>query len=155
MGFWRNGFLIFGALLLAACGGTPAAVPSASPPSGGAASSGTSLMQWNALIDAARKEGKVTVSVGAGGGPQFRESIPQAFKADFGIDMEVIVGPSTQMVNRLKLEQSSGLHTVDIVIGGSDTMYLSFYGEKLIDPLRPLLINPDVLNGDNWINGKP
>jgi iron(III) transport system substrate-binding protein len=34
-------------------------------------------------------------------------------------------------------------------------MYLSFYGEKLIGPMRPMLVHPDVLNGANWSDGKP
>jgi iron(III) transport system substrate-binding protein len=144
-------------LLLAACGGAPASAPRSggSQSGGSAAGLGGAQAAWDALVTAAKKEGKITVSVGAGGGPQFRQTIPPAFKEEFGIDMEVIVGPSTEMVNRLRLEQSSGLHTVDVAIGGSDTMYLNFYGEKLIQPMRPMLIHPDVLNGDNWVDGKP
>jgi len=84
-----------------------------------------------------------------------RQVLPPAFKEDFGIDLEVLVSPSTQMVTRLKLEQASHQSTMDVAIGGSDTMYLSLYGEKLIAPLKPLLINPEVLNGANWYIGKP
>ncbi len=162
-----------GAALLAACGGTaqpapggPVAQPpsgsasqaaAAQPASGGASSSAAAKpgADWDKLVAAAKSEGKVTLSIGAASGQQARDSIVPAFKQDFGIDVEVISGPSTQMVSRLKLEQSSGLHTVDVVIGGADTMYLSFYGDKLIAPLRPLLIHPDALNGANWSVGKP
>lgn len=143
-------------LLLAACGGTAAPASSAetasTQTSRPAASSGAA---WDTLVAAAKKEGKVTITVGAGGGAQARQVIPPAFKDDFGIDVEVLVSPSTQMVSRLKLEGSSGLHTMDVAIGGSDTMYLSLYGEKLIDPIGPKLIHPEVLKGSNWYPGKP
>ena len=51
------------------------------------------------------------------------------------VEIESIkTGLKTLIVERLKLERSSNIHSVDVVIGGSDTMYLSFYGEKLIAP---------------------
>jgi len=153
----RSSLLLGLGLLLAACGGQAAAGQSAPPSVAASAAPSTASAgsQWDDLVAAAKKEGKITLTVGAGGGPQARTVIPPAFKEDFGIDVEVIVSPSTEMVSRLKLEQSSGLHTVDVAIGGSDTMYSSFYGDKLIAPMRPLLINLDVLNGTNWVSGKP
>jgi iron(III) transport system substrate-binding protein len=141
---------------LAACGGTAAPGPasqSAQPAAAGI--TGDAKAKWDGLIAAAKSEGKLTMTVGPGGGAQARQVLPPAFKEDFGIDVEVLVSPSTQMVSRLKLEQSSGLHTMDIAIGGSDTMYLSLYGDKLIDPVKPLLVHPEALNGANWFSGKP
>src|SRR5439155_10969240 len=138
------------------CGGTAAPASSGSQSAkAGSSLSGDAKSKWDALVAAAKKEGTVTLSVGPGGGAQARQVLPPAFKEDYGIDLEVIVGPSTQTVERLKLERSSNIHSVDVVIGGSDTMYLSFYGEKLIAPFKSLLINPDVVNGANWTNGKP
>ena len=154
MSSWRISLMVLGCVALAACGGSQAAAPSAS--GGQAAKPAASVgADWDKLVVAAKKEGKLTLTVGAGGGAQARQVIPPAFKEDFGIDVEVLVSPSTQMVSRLKLEGSSGLHTMDVAIGGSDTMYLTLYGEKLISPIRPLLIHPDVLNGANWFSGKP
>jgi ABC-type Fe3+ transport system substrate-binding protein len=161
MSSWRIGVVLLGCMALAACGGTQAAPPAPSA-SGGQSAAGQAAKpaasapaQWDDLVAAAKKEGKLTLTVGAGGGAQARQVIPPAFKEDFGIDVEVLVSPSTQMVSRLKLEQSSGLHTMDVAIGGSDTMYLELYGEKLIDPIRPKLINPEVLKAANWFSGKP
>ncbi|HLQ35322.1 MAG TPA: extracellular solute-binding protein [Chloroflexota bacterium] len=152
----RSAVLAAFVLLLAACGGTAAPGGSGNAAAKPATSlSGEARAKWDNLVAAAKKEGKVTLTVGPGGGAQARQVIPPAFKEDFGIDVEVLVSPSTQTISRLKLEQSSGLHTVDVAIGGSDTMYLSFYGEKLIGPMRPMLVHPDVLNGANWSDGKP
>src|SRR5579884_2609146 len=148
----RNLIMLGLALLLAACGGTaaPASSGAGSAKPAQAALSGDAKTKWDNLVAAAKKEGKVVLSVGPGGGAMARQVLPPAFKEDFGIDLEVLVSPSTQMVTRLKLEQASHQSTMDVAIGGSDTMYLSLYGEKLIAPLKPLLINPEVLNGANW-----
>ncbi len=145
------GLLAAAALGLAACGGpgggrsAASASPSASPSAAG----------WDQLVAAAKKEGKLVLSVAPGGGASARQSIPPAFKEDFGIDVEVIVGPSSQMVERLKLERASGIHSVDVVIGGADTMYQSFYGDKLIEPIRDKLIHPEALDPRRWTIGKP
>src|SRR6266581_3695305 len=128
----KNAIFAVLAMLLAACGGSAAPATPASQ----------STKVASSVSGAAKKEGKVTLSVGPGGGAQARQVLPPAFKEDYGIDLEVIVGPSTQTVERLKLERSSNIHSVDVVIGGSDTMYLSFYGEKLIAPFKSLLIHP-------------
>src|SRR5690349_16272676 len=87
-------FLTLG-LILAGCGGT--AAPAASKAGGAPAASGATKpaasagADWDALVAAAKKEGKVTITVGAGGGAQARQVIPPAFKEDFGIDVEVLV----------------------------------------------------------------
>jgi ABC-type Fe3+ transport system substrate-binding protein len=155
-----------GCLLLAACGGGSGATPAgsaASPagsgaagkPAGSGAQASGAQTNWDALIAAAKKEGTLTLAVAPGGGSSARDVIPPAFKQDFGIDVEVLVGPSSQLVTRLKLEQSSGQSTVDVTIGGADTMYSSFYGDKLIEPMKPLLINPEAINPSSWFVGHP
>src|SRR5436309_5941998 len=152
----KNAIFAVLAMLLAAWRGSAApATPPSQSAKAASSVSGDAKAKWDALVAAAKKEGKVTLSVGPGGGAQARQVLPPAFKEDYGIDLEVIVGPSTQTVERLKLERSSNIHSVDVVIGGSDTMYLSFHGEKLIAPFKSLLIHPDVVNGANWTNGKP
>jgi len=154
-------FLGMSIAALSACGSSSAA-PSASAPaaspasaSAGASGAGNAQAKWDALVAAAKKEGKITLAVAPGGGASAREVIPPAFKQAFGIDVEVLVGPSSQLVERLKLEQSSGIHSVDVAIGGADTMYSSFYGDKLIAPVKDQLIRPEVMNPASWTIGHP
>ncbi len=150
---------------ITACGGAaqPAAAPSSAPASkpaagaqsaAGASAAGDWQAKWNSLVAAAKKEGKLTLAVAPGGGATARTAIPPAFKEDFGIDVEVLVGPSSQLVTRLKLEQTSGIHSVDVTIGGADTMYQSFYGDKLIAPIKDQFINPDATDPKHWEVGK-
>jgi len=141
-------------VLLAACGGSPVGAPASSGISP-SAPAGDWQTKWNNLIGAAKKEGTLTIAIGPGGGPAARQSLPPAFKQDFGIDMQILVASAPELVTRAKLEQSAGQQSFDALLLGADSMYASFYGEKLIEPLRPALIHPDALDGSKWVTGKP
>jgi iron(III) transport system substrate-binding protein len=86
--------------------------------------------KWDALVDAAKKEGKVVVI----GPPDatVRKALPEAFKAKYGITVEYIGGRGTETAAKLRAERGSGIYTVDIAFGGSDSMATTYYGEKFI-----------------------
>lgn len=149
-------------LLLGACGQGAAPSPSsaASKPAGAGGSIAASAVggdwqtEWNSLVDAAKKEGTLTVHFAAGGGPPARQVLPPVLKQAFGIDLQVLVQPTAEFVTKLKLEQSTGLHTVDAVVSGANTMYGDMFGAKMFQPLRPKIFHPDATNPANWSIGK-
>jgi iron(III) transport system substrate-binding protein len=166
-----------GAIALAACGqgaaptspaaaggtsstGSPAASPnaasagsaSAKPAAGGAAAPADWQQQWDGWIAAARKEGKLVLA--SGPSPDARVKVPEAFKKAFGIDIEYLGGSSSELANRLRSEQGSNQYTVDVTVAGADTAYLTFLGEHMTEPVKPHLINPEVLNPAGWKSGK-
>src|SRR5918995_7435756 len=100
---------------------------------------------WDKLVADARKEGKVVII--APSDPQVREAIPAAFKAKYGITVEYLGGRSSDMAARLRTERQSGIYTIDVALSGTLTMASIFYGEKMLDPLRPALIDPEVTDG--------
>ena len=108
---------------------------------------------WDATLAAARKEGKVVV-IGSPD-PVMRKEIIPAFTARFsGINIEYIAtGSSGQAASRVKLERAAGIYTIDVYLSGPDTSYNVLYPEKLIDPLKPLMILPEVTNGASWKRG--
>ena len=108
--------------------------------------------RWDALVAAAKKEGKVVVI-----GPpdaNVRKALPEAFKVKYGITVEYIGGRGTETAAKLRAERSAGVHTVDIAFGGSDSMAGTYYAEKFIAPLKPELIDPDVVDPTKWKEGK-
>jgi iron(III) transport system substrate-binding protein len=107
---------------------------------------------WEKLVADAKKEGKVVII--APSDPQVREAIPAAFKARYGITVEYLGGRSSDMAARLRTERASGVYTIDVALSGTLTMASIFYGEKMLDPLRPALIDPDVTDGSKWKSGK-
>jgi ABC-type Fe3+ transport system substrate-binding protein len=108
--------------------------------------------RFDKLVADARKEGKVVII--APSDPQVREQIPATFKARYGITVEYLGGRSSDMAARLRSERAAGVYTIDAALSGTLTMASIFYGEKMLDPLRPALIDPTVTDGSKWKNGK-
>jgi iron(III) transport system substrate-binding protein len=107
---------------------------------------------WDDVLAAARKEGKVVV-FGPPSSP-LRESMPAAFKARYGIVMEFLGGRTGDQIARLRAERQAGIYSADAVLSGIDSFSGVFYPEKLIDPLRPVLMLPEVVDGSKWKKGK-
>lgn len=108
---------------------------------------------WDELVAAAKREGRVVVL-----GPPYsdvREQIPAAFEKRFGIVVEYLGGRTSQAAARLRAERQAGLYTVDVTIGGVQSMATIFYREKMLAPLRPELILPEVTDGSKWKKGEP
>jgi iron(III) transport system substrate-binding protein len=119
---------------------------------GAAAQAPDSPKIWEETLAAARKEGKVVVT----GPPDtaVRQALPPAFKARYGITLEYMGGRSSEVASRMRSERSAGVHTVDVMVGGLNTMATILYREKMIDPIKPVLMLPEVVNPSRWLNGK-
>ena len=108
--------------------------------------------EWNAVVEAAKKEGKVVVA--GSPDPVMRNEIIPKFKERYGIPIEFIAGRSSEITARVKTERASGIYSVDVYLAGPDTTATTLYGGKLIDPLKPLLIMHEVAEGAKWKLGK-
>src|SRR4249919_1520779 len=83
---------------------------------------------WDAVVAAARKEGKVVVL-----GPpntEMRQALPAAFKARYGITMDYLGGRNAEAGARLRAERQAGVYSIDAVLSGIDSMSSLFYREK-------------------------
>ncbi len=120
--------------------------------SGAVAQSSDWQATWDATLAAAKKEGKVVI-VGTPK-PTMRNEIAPKFTARFGIPVEFIAGRSEDMTERVRIERAAGIHSVDVQMAGPDTSLNVLYPEKLIDPLKPLLILPEVTDAAKWKGGK-
>ena len=109
--------------------------------------------EWNNLVAAAKREGKVVVA--AFPNPDARKRIPEAFKKAFGVEVDYVGGRSAQQAERLSRERASGVYTLDVFIGGPDTMTTRVFAEKMLDPIEPVLILPEVRDKSKWVKGKP
>lgn len=109
---------------------------------------------WGETLAAAKKEGRVVV-IGSPD-PVMRNEVIPAFTARHGIAVEYIATRSSgQAAARIKVERASGIYTTDIFLSGPDTQYNVLYAEKIIDPLKPMLILPEVTDAANWKRGEP
>jgi iron(III) transport system substrate-binding protein len=140
---------------LGACAAPSApAAPTSAPAAAAAPAQGNPAnAAWDQLVAAAQKEGKVVVS--GPPAPDARTKLPDAFKARFNIDMDYLAGNSSQLASRLQTERAAGQYTIDVSLGGPDTVYGTFLPNKWLDPLKPALILPEVIDPKNWPGGAP
>jgi iron(III) transport system substrate-binding protein len=108
--------------------------------------------QWKETIAAANKEGRIVVMGSAD--PVVRRELPAAFKARFGITVEYIGGRGTDNSSRLRMERQAGLYSVDVIFAGVENMASVLHAEKMLDPLLPALLLPEVLDRSRWKKGK-
>jgi iron(III) transport system substrate-binding protein len=106
---------------------------------------------WDQLIAAARREGTVVVAGPAH--PEVRQALPSAFKARFGINLEYIGGPASAAAAKLRAERAAGIYTLDVTLAGIQTMATVYHREGLLDPVKPVLVLPEVVDGSKWKRG--
>jgi ABC-type Fe3+ transport system substrate-binding protein len=117
-----------------------------------AAQQKTADQEWKAIVEAAKKEGKVVVM--GSPDPVMRNEVIPKFTARYGIPVEFVAGRSSQIVARIRNERGSGIYSMDVFLSGPDTTANTLYGEKLIDPVKPLLVLPEVVEGSKWKRGR-
>jgi iron(III) transport system substrate-binding protein len=108
--------------------------------------------EWTETLEGAKKEGKLVVATSPD--PVMRE-IAAKFKARYGITVEHLAGSSGKLASRLETERRVGINTVDVFLGGVQTVANVLYPEKMLDPLKPALILPEVVDPKKWKGGKP
>ena len=148
------------AALLTACqqqppGAAPAAPPAepAAPAARPAEATAGWEREWNALVEAARREGRVVVS--GPPTPETRTELSAAFRNRFGIEVEYFApGSTTVLVTRLIAERAAGQYTVDVILGGAAGLYTQAYPEKMLEPLAPALVHPEVTEPARWVVGR-
>src|SRR5581483_1942251 len=111
-----------------------------------------STKDWDQILVAARQEGKVVV-IGSPD-PVMRNAIIPAFTARYGIQVAYVAGGSGELVGKVRVERSSGLYSVDVFMSGNDTTVNVLYREKMIGPLKPLMILPETVDASKWKSGK-
>jgi ABC-type molybdate transport system substrate-binding protein len=87
--------------------------------------------EWSAVVESAKKEGKVVVA--GSPDPVMRNEVIPKFTARFGIGVEFMAGRSSEMSARVKTERGAGIYSVDVYLAGPDTTATVLYGDKLIN----------------------
>ncbi len=148
---WREllAFLLMGLLvpslvpqLFAAQAGSPAA----------RADTAAFKMEWDNLVAAAQKEGTITVYGNLP--PSVRDKLIAAFKARYGINLELATGRPAELMAKINGERRAGLYTVDIGLFGGTTTINDLIPLKITEPLEPMLVLPEVKHPENWNGGK-
>ncbi len=107
--------------------------------------------EWNKIVEAAKKEGKVVVSVPASA--ELRKDVEKSVKQRFGIETELIAGRASSIVGKIQQEAKAGVNSFDLHVGGSESMVTSLLSEGLLESLEPAMVMPEVKDSKNWWGG--
>jgi len=106
---------------------------------------------WAKVVATAKKEGKLAVFL------YQRENIEaavRAFENKFPeIQLITASTPAAETGPRIMAERRAGKYLWDICICGPTTPYTILYPAKALDPIRPALMLPEVIDGSKWWGG--
>lgn len=111
----------------------------------------SSAAEWDKLVDAAKKEGKVTVSLPASA--EMKRQIEELFKKRYGIEVETFTARGSAAVRRMADEFKAGVRHFDLHIGGSSSIVSGMLDEGILDPIEPWLALPEVKDPKQWWGG--
>ena len=111
----------------------------------------SSPVEWERTLEAAKKEGKVVVSVPASA--ELRRGIEKVFKQRFGIDVEVNTGSAASVVGKIRQESKSSAPYFDLHMGGGESMITGLLAEGILAPLEPAMMLKEIKDPNNWWGG--
>jgi iron(III) transport system substrate-binding protein len=106
---------------------------------------------WEQTLAAARKEGSVVVSASSS---ELMRKVFTSFEQDYpGIKVEYHAGNLRDFRLRVDKERELGQYLWDVRIGGTDASTYQWKDKGVLDPIRPLMALPDIVNDATWIGG--
>ena len=106
--------------------------------------------EWQGLVAAAKKEGKVVI--GAPPGSDFRNEVQATLKKRFDLDSEFVQAPGPNLMSKIVAEKQAGAVSVDAFLVGPCTGN-SLLKADLFEPLAPAMILPEVKDPAKWFGG--
>jgi iron(III) transport system substrate-binding protein len=105
--------------------------------------------EWEKTLADAKKEGQVTIYI-------YRyDRLLQEFKKDHpDINIVSVAGRGSELTTRIMSERRAGKHIADVYSGGANGNYNMLYKGKALDPIKPMLLLPEVVDVSKWYGGE-
>ncbi|HKY07299.1 MAG TPA: hypothetical protein VJQ55_03620, partial [Candidatus Binatia bacterium] len=107
--------------------------------------------EWDRIVEAAKKEGRVVASIPPS--PELRKGMEIAFTRRYGIGVEFVPARGGAIVQRMVSEAKSGVQYFDLHIGGTESVVSAMLPENVLDPVEPFFILPEVKDPKQWWGG--
>jgi iron(III) transport system substrate-binding protein len=109
----------------------------------GSASFAQAPANWDQLVAAAKKEGKVVFFSGYVGEPT-NKAIAEGFRKKYGIDVEYLEFRGLELRERIRVEQAAGRFTVDLMHNAQTQTQAARDQEKSLQPIGALPNTPRI-----------
>jgi ABC-type Fe3+ transport system substrate-binding protein len=107
--------------------------------------------EWNEAIAASKREGELTVYHTRG---PFDKVFADFNKRYPGIKIVSVVGRGSDLISRIMAERRAGKHAVDLYLGSTGTPLDVLYPAKVLEPMAPILVLPEVKDQAAWFAKK-
>ncbi|MBI2347196.1 MAG: hypothetical protein HYV05_00935, partial [Deltaproteobacteria bacterium] len=107
--------------------------------------------EWEKIVEAARKEGKVVASIPPSA--QVRKGLEEAFAKRFGIVIESVPARGSTVIRRIVEESKAGVRYFDVHVGGTESVVKGLLPENVLDSVEPWFVLPEVKDQKNWWGG--
>jgi ABC-type Fe3+ transport system substrate-binding protein len=105
--------------------------------------------EWEKVLAGAKKEGQVTVYISG-----YEEVLPEFEKEHPDIKLVSVTGRGSQLAQRMIAERRGDRFLADVFSAGGVTTYGQLYMAKVLDPIKPALILPEVTDPSAWYQKK-
>jgi iron(III) transport system substrate-binding protein len=106
--------------------------------------------EWEKILRAGKQEGSLTIYTFPG-----QELVFQDFQKSFpDIKVVEVTVRGSERVTRILSERRAGKYLADVLIGGVGSAQSGLLKSGLLDPIKPALILPEVLDSSKWWRGK-
>jgi iron(III) transport system substrate-binding protein len=101
--------------------------------------------EWEKTLAEAKKEGQVNVYI-------YRyEGLLRDFKHEYpDINVVSVTGRGNELTARIMAERRASKFIADVYSGGTNSLYNNLYKGKALDPIKPVLILPEVTDLTKW-----
>ncbi|MBI4334338.1 MAG: extracellular solute-binding protein [Chloroflexi bacterium] len=104
--------------------------------------------QWQDVLAAAKKEGRV--SVYTANGVWVREALESRFSERYRIELDFLTARGAELTAKIDTERRAGLHVPDLYVGGSTAPLTQLKPKGYLDEIEPLLLLPEVTSPAAW-----
>ncbi|HEY6368622.1 MAG TPA: extracellular solute-binding protein [Candidatus Binatia bacterium] len=106
---------------------------------------------WEKTVKAAEEERELVIYMTQAFEPVFRETFQKKYPK---IKVTLVTGRGPELSQRVMSERRAGKFIADLYISGNITPLTVFHRAKILEPVKPLLLLPEVLDTSGWYEGK-
>jgi len=106
---------------------------------------------WDKTIKAAEEEGALTIYMTQAFEPVFRDGFQKKYPK---IKVTMAAGRGPELSQRVMSERRAEKFAVDLYISGNISPLTVFHRAKILEPIKPLLLLPEVVDTSAWYEGK-
>jgi len=106
---------------------------------------------WDKTVKAAEEERELVIYMTQAFEPVFRETFQKKYPR---IKVTLVTGRGPELSQRVMSERRAGKYITDLYISGNITPLTVFHRAKILEPIKPLLLLPEVVDLSSWYEGK-